>query len=70
MFVNGALRTLYHEVLVESLKVRVVDSGGDFVELETYIDRGVWIFKVKRPRHRYYLYPGNLESFMLRVFLQ
>lgn len=56
---TGHFRTLYHEVLVESLKVRVVDSGGDFVELETYIERGFLIFKRRAVRNAFMLDPKN-----------
>lgn len=67
MKMSWALSTLYTEVLKEGLKVRVIrgpilgllDKDNYVYELETYTERGYWIFKTKWPRRRYYLRPDG-----------
>lgn len=77
MKMSWALRILYSEVLKEGLKVRVIrgpilgpkGSKGEYVyELETYTERGYWIFKTKWPRRRYYMRPDGATH--IRVYPQ
>lgn len=75
MRMSWALNTLYREVLKEGLKVHVIrgpilgtlDKDVYVYELETYTERGFWIFKTRWPRHRYYLRPDGAGHF--RIYL-
>lgn len=60
---NHVWGALYSEVLNEGLKISASKLPSGAVRIETYSERGYWVFKTRFMRHRYNLGPENICMF-------